>query len=175
VTATTPTAPFTDVATLEEFFRTRLYGPDVSVQFASAFAFYGVGSMEELMAMPACMNSGSLSSFGVAWFGIFPFVDMNTQSVQVDDVLVGDQGYAVLFRGRWSGRCNAAFKLPSGESIDLAGKSFAGLRYAYKLSFSRETKKAILFEGLFDVAEWGRLMGSKEFALAAARYSLYPA
>jgi hypothetical protein len=45
--------------------------------------------------------------------------------------------------------------MPSGQTIDLTGKSYRDLRYAYRLSFSRGTNKAILFEGLFDVGEWG--------------------
>ena len=47
--------------------------------------------------------------------------------------------------------------------------------HADKLSFSRETKAVILFEGLVDWAEWGRKMGSSAYALATAATSVYPA
>lgn len=125
------------------------------------------------MAIPARTNSGALSTMAAAWFAIFPFVDMNDQTVEVDPIFLGDDGYTMLFWGRWAGTCNAAFDLPNGESIDLAGRSFEGLRYAYRLSFSRETKKVVCFEGLFDLADWGRLLDSPELSVAAARSSLY--
>ena len=173
--ATRPTAPFTDVAELTQYFRTKLYSRDHGERVASFLEFYGVASGAELMAIPAQTNSGARSTFGKAWFAIFPFVDAVEQSVDVDSVFVGDEGYTIMFWGRWNGRCNASFTLPDGEVVELAGKSFEGVRYAYKLTFSRETKKVILFEGLWDVADWGRMMGSPAFAIGSARCSLYPA
>lgn len=173
--ATTPTAPFTDVQRLTEFLKTKVYGPDLNQAFASAMALYGAGSMDELMALPARTNSGALSTLAAAWFALFPFVDMSNQSVQVDEVFVGNDGYTMMFWGRWTGVCRGSFVTPGGESIDLDGKTFAGVRYAYRLTFSPTTKKAILFEGLVDPAEWGRMMGSPELALASAKTSLYPA
>lgn len=170
-----PSAPFTEIGPLKEFLQTKFYGTDPEVMFPSIFAFYKVASMEELMAIPGRANSGSLSTMGACWFALFPFVDMNHQHVDVDDVFVGNDGYTILFWGRWSGACGGTYTLPNGESIDMAGKSFKNLRYAYRLTFSRETGKPILFEGLFDVAEWGRLMGSPELALAGSAASLYPA
>lgn len=173
--ATTPSAPFEDVDVLKQFLRTKMYSRDSSVAFAAAFDFFKVASMDELMALPAKTNSGSLTVMGASWWGLFPFVDMANQHAEVDDVFVGDDGYTVLFWGRWTGTCNGDWQTPNGEAIDLRGKSFENLRYAYKLTFSRETRKAILFEGLFDLAEFGRLMGSTEYATAAADRSLYPA
>ena len=43
------------------------------------------------------------------------------------------------------------------------------------LTYGRESKRVEQFEGLFDVAEFGRLMGSTTYALAAAAKSVYPA
>jgi hypothetical protein len=80
----------------------------------------------------------------------------------------------MLFWGRWSGECVGPMTMPSGQTIDLTGESYRDLRYAYRLSFSRGTNKTILFEGLFDVGEWGRLMGSPEFASVAGRTAMYP-
>lgn len=171
----TPTVPFTDAATLRDFLATEFYNRDSARSFAAIFAFWGVSSMEELLAVPARVNSGSISTFANAWFALFPFVDMNDQYVVVDDVFIGNDGYSLIFWGRWNGRCNADLTLPDGETIALAGKSFGNVRYAYKLSFDRETKKAALFEGIFDLGEWGRLMDSPEYAAASAAQSFYPA
>jgi hypothetical protein len=171
----TPSAPFNDVAQLKQYVTNQMYSRDPQVSFPAAFSLFKVASMEELMALPARTNSGSLTVMGASWWALFPFVDMATAYVEVDDVLVSNDGYSVVMWGRWNGVCTAAYELPNGESIDLAGKSFKDLRYAYRLTFNRETKKAELFEGLFDLAEFGRLMGSPAYAAASSGASLYPA
>ena len=173
--APTITAPFTDVGALKGYVAGKVYSTDQNEAFEHLLAFYGAASVEDLLAIPARTNSGELGSLGTCWPAMFPFVDMATQRVETDDVLVSDDGYTMVFWGRWNGDCIAPATMPSGQSIDLAGKSFRNLRYAYRLTFSPETKKAILFEALVDVAEWGRLMDSPDYAAASAAAPIYPA
>ncbi len=171
----TISAPFTDLRALKRYVTTKVYSSDPNEAFEHLFAFYGATSIEELLAIPARTNSGELGTIGACWIALFPFVDMATQRVETDDVLVSDDGYTMVFWGRWNGDCISPATMPSGESIDLTGKSFRNLRYAYRLTFSPKTKKAILFEALVDVAEWGRLMDSPEYAVASASAPIYPA
>lgn len=166
--------PFTDAGRLKTYLAEKVYSRNPEEAFAHTFAFYGVSDMDELMALPARTNSGELETMGSCWFGLFPFVDMASQWVEVDEAAIGRDGYSLLFWGRWNGECVGSATLPSGETIDLAGKSFRDLRYAYQLAFSPESKKANLFEGLFDIAEWGRLMDSPAFAVASAQTAIYP-
>ena len=166
--------PFSDAANLRRYLAEKHYSRDPSEAVAHMVAFYGVSSFEELMAVPARTNSGALGTLATCWFGLFPFVGPADQWVEVDDIGITNDGYTMLFWGRWSGECSGPTTLPDGESIDLTGKSYRDLRYAYRLSFSPDTKKAVLFEGLFDVGEWGRLMDSPEFARAVGESSLYP-
>lgn len=90
-------------------------------------------------------------------------------------VCVGDDGYSVIFWGRWSGHCkpDGSSSFRDGSVISLAGNEFKDLRYAYKLTFDKESKAVTLFEGLYDTAELGRLMGSPAHALAVAINPLY--
>lgn len=168
-----PSVPFTDVGQLKTYLSEKVYSRNSEEAFAHAIAFYGVSSMDEMMAIPARTNSGELGTMGSCWFGMFPFVDMATQWVETDDVGLCEGGYALLFWGRWNGECVGPATLPNGVTIDLTGKSFRNLRYAYRLTFSPDTKKAILFEGLFDIAEWGRLMDSPAYATASAHAPVY--
>ena len=54
--------------------------------------------------------------------------------------------------------------------------SLAGT-FAIFLTFDETTtpSRVIAFEGLYDVSEMGRLMGSPEYAQATAAASIYPA
>ena len=172
---TTVAPPFTDGVALTSYLVERIYGPGPhDDRLGHWFEFYGVANMDELMAIPARLNSGELGTYFSCWFALFPFVDLTTTTVEVDEVAIGGDGYSFIFWGRWNGECAGSAVMPDGSSIDLTGTSFEGLRYSYRLSFDRLTKRAILFEGLFDVSEWGRLMGSSEFAVAAATRPIYP-
>ena len=170
-----PAAPFSDAAELKTFMQEAVYNRDLQVSFASLIKFWGMASMEEVTAVPTACNSGKLGTFQTAWIGLFTFVDFSKQWVNVDDVFIGDDGYAVLFWGRWHGACNGSFTFADGTKVDLAGKTFANLRYAYKLTFGRTTNKVEKFEGLFDASEFGRLLGSPEYARTAGQQSIYPA
>jgi hypothetical protein len=166
--------PFTDALELRTYLAENHYSRDPNEAGAHMMAFYGASSLDELMSVPARTNSGAEGTLATCWFGLFPFVDLAQQWVEVDDIGITNDGYTMLFWGRWNGECVGPVTMPNGQTIDLTGKSYRNLRYAYRLSFSRETNKAVLFEGLFDVGEWGRLMGSPEFASVAGQTAMYP-
>ena len=52
--------------------------------------------------------------------------------------------------------------------MDLAGREWKDLRYAYVLTFNKQSKKVEKFEAVVDLSEWGRLMGSTTLAAALA-------
>ena len=169
-----PAPPFHDVVALQQAMQA-IYdsAPDPPTQLDLWVKFYGFSSLEEWMAMPCSSRTGVVGTMKSEWFDLFPFVDLSTSKVEFDDLFVTPDGYKIGFFGRWTASCNGPCKLIDGTIIDLAGKSFQGLRYAYTIAFSPETKKAVRFDGVFDMAEWGRLMGSKEYSLAAANGLFY--
>lgn len=75
------------------FTSTKLYA-DLYDHRCSVFLAGGLSSMEELMAVPVRSNSGSLSTNAAA-MSLFPFVPLNSQSVQVDEVALADDGHKV--------------------------------------------------------------------------------
>ena len=170
-----PVAPFTDVVALKRFLQENVYSSDLQVAFGSYLHFWGAASFDEVGKVPATCNSGALSSFKAAWTDLYAYVDMTKQSADVDDVFVGDDGYTVLVRTRWHGVCNGAYTFQDGTTVDLAGKTFANWRSSYKLTFGRASKKVEKFDGLADLREWGRVLGSPEFSRNVAVQSIYPA
>jgi hypothetical protein len=89
-------------------------------------------------------------------------------------VAISGGGYTIFVWARWSGKCIGKATFPNGATVDLAGKSFEGLRYVYRLTIDPTSKKVVLFQGVFDLAEWGRLMGSPEYVQLSAAAPAYP-
>jgi len=171
-----PRPPFQDDAALKAWLQSDLYGIPPEKAGPVVNAFFGVASDAEQLAIPARINSGKTGTMQTAWYAMYMnFFDLASQRVVVDDIFLGDDGYKVVFFGRWSGRCSGPCKFADGTAIDLTGKTFEDLRYSYILTFSRDTKRVVLLEGQVDLAEWGRKLGSREFAVASALTPLYPA
>lgn len=166
-------APFTDAAAL----KAALVDAYADHTFGLMLKLWRVENYAELLATPASCNSGRVTTLAESWLTLFPFVDRTPggNNVAIDDVAIGGEGYTVIVWARWSGTCVGAAKFPSGAIVDLTGHSFSNLRYCYRLTFDRATGRVALFEGLYDIAEWGRIMGSPHYALLASTAPVYPA
>jgi hypothetical protein len=82
----------------------------------------------------------------------------------------------IIIWARWNGtfKEGAIWTMRDGTKIDLSGKKFADLAYAYRLTFDKTTKKVTEFHGLVDFGDLARLADAPALAGALVASPFYP-